>query len=140
MSEVQRKLASVGVYAGLHGLEGLFEASAFWDEQAYGTRLYFGPGGGQYLHRSVLGAAIALLKEPHLEPINQELFAALKELVECKNMKDRLGAYEAGSTQELSAMLDDYNLRKPRAWDAARALVAKAAASPPAHPVGEVQS
>lgn len=34
MSEVERKLAAAGVFAGLSGLEGLANASEFWDDGA----------------------------------------------------------------------------------------------------------
>lgn len=62
--ELERKLAQAGVFAGHRGLRGLLEAHDFWEQQAYGTRLYYGPGGGQYLHRSILAAAVAILDEP----------------------------------------------------------------------------
>lgn len=63
-------LARQGVYAGMGGLRGLAEASEFWESQMYGTRLYYGPGGGQYLHRSVLKAAVDALdgKPPYKTP------------------------------------------------------------------------
>lgn len=65
MSEqITNKLAEAGVFKGFNGLEGLANAKEFWDEQPYGTRLYYGPGITDYLHRGVLEAAIRLLKEP----------------------------------------------------------------------------
>ena len=60
---VARVLSRKGVFAGQRGLEGLAAADAFWEEQPYGTRLYFGPGTTDYLHRSVLQTAIEVLRE-----------------------------------------------------------------------------
>lgn len=57
----ERELEKAGVFKGVDGLRGLAECQEFWDQQPYGTRLYYGPGGGQYLHRSVLRAAIEAL-------------------------------------------------------------------------------
>jgi hypothetical protein len=68
VSEVERKLVNAGVFAGMRGLEGLLNASDFWEQQPYGTRLYYGPGGLDYLHRGVLEAAIKILSEPPVEP------------------------------------------------------------------------
>lgn len=71
--EVTRALVAQGVFKGFDGLEGLAECQEFWDDQPYGTRLYYGPGGGQYLHRSVLLAAIAALKaNTHPTPASRE--------------------------------------------------------------------
>ena len=50
-----------GVFKGAHGLEGLVNAKDFWDQQPYGTRLYYGDGIADYLHRDVLRAAIRAL-------------------------------------------------------------------------------
>lgn len=63
-SEVERKLAQTGVFKGMHGLEGLLNATEFWDRQPYGTRLYYGDGATEYLHRHVLEAAIKILSQP----------------------------------------------------------------------------
>jgi len=49
------------------------------------------------------------------------LYAALRLLVECKEVKDRLDGWEAGSTQEMAAMDEWYTENKPRAWKMARA-------------------
>lgn len=54
-------LASEGVFAGHHGLRGLLTAADFWQRQEYGTRLYYGDGGLDYLHRDVLSAAVKAL-------------------------------------------------------------------------------
>lgn len=54
-------LAGRGVFKGAHGLAGLLDAQEFWGEQPYGTRLYYGPGALDYLHRDVLRAAVAAL-------------------------------------------------------------------------------
>lgn len=54
-------LADEGVFAGHHGLRGLAECNYFWEQQPYGTRLYYGGGGADYLHRSILQSAISAL-------------------------------------------------------------------------------
>lgn len=55
-------LARQGVFKGFNSLEGLADADDFWKNQPYGTRLEYGPGIADYLHRSVLRAAIRALK------------------------------------------------------------------------------
>lgn len=65
--ELHRKLAKAGVFKGFEGLEGLANSESFWDEQSYGTRLYYGPGITDYLHRGVLRAAIEILKKPAVQ-------------------------------------------------------------------------
>jgi hypothetical protein len=62
--ELIEKLRREGVFKGFAGLEGLAEADAFWEQQTYGTRLYYGDGIADYLHRSVLKAAICALNRP----------------------------------------------------------------------------
>lgn len=57
----EQKLADAGVFAGVDGLRGLLESDAFWSVQPYGTRLYYGEGITEYLHRDVLRAAVELL-------------------------------------------------------------------------------
>lgn len=37
-------LTAHGVFKGARGLEGLLNADAFWQQQPYGTRLYYGDG------------------------------------------------------------------------------------------------
>lgn len=59
---LQKKLVDQGVFKGLEGLEGLAYKKEFWDSQPYGARLYYGDGINEYLHRSVLLAAIKALK------------------------------------------------------------------------------
>ncbi len=59
----EQQLAKQGVFKGHEGLRGLAEADEFWSEQPYGTRLYYGPGGFDYLHRSVLTAVVKALDE-----------------------------------------------------------------------------
>lgn len=54
-------LTAQGVFKGAHGLEGLANASDFWERQPYGTRLYYGDGIMDYLHIGVLNAAIKAL-------------------------------------------------------------------------------
>ncbi len=62
MSEkVETALSKQGVFKGAWGLEGLAECQEFWDAQPYGTRLYYGTGIAEYLHRDVLRAAIRAL-------------------------------------------------------------------------------
>jgi hypothetical protein len=51
-----------GVFKGAHGLEGLANAVEFWEQQPYGTRLYYGDGIADYLHRDVLRAAVDVLR------------------------------------------------------------------------------
>jgi hypothetical protein len=53
----------------------------------------------------------------------EHLLGIVRELVECKDLKDRLDGWEAGSTQEMAAMAEEYDRRKPKAWGAARRLV-----------------
>ena len=57
------KLQESGVFKGMHGLRGLLNAQEFWDKQDYGTRLYYGPGIADYLHRDVLAAAVRVLDQ-----------------------------------------------------------------------------
>ena len=77
-----------GVFKGADGLIGLLNADEFWDKQPYGTRLYFGDGPSDYLHRDVLRATVAALRsevheekwisvkdESKLPPIHEEPFA-----------------------------------------------------------------
>ena len=61
--KVCRELSKQGVFAGHRGLEGLADAAEFWERQAYGTRLYYGDGGMDYLHIGVLRSAINALRE-----------------------------------------------------------------------------
>jgi hypothetical protein len=56
-------LSAAGVFKGADGLERLAEADDFWEQQPYGTRLYFGDGVSDYLHRGVLRTAIKLLEK-----------------------------------------------------------------------------
>src|SRR5690625_5245036 len=59
--DAESKLAEAGVFAGHHGLRGLADADEFWEKQPYGTRLYYGDGGMDYLHRGVLQKAVEIL-------------------------------------------------------------------------------
>lgn len=70
---IQEKLSAVGVFKGHNGLEGLADADEFWEQQMYGTRLYYGPGIADYLHRHVLQAAIKLLKQAPLPAAPSEI-------------------------------------------------------------------
>jgi hypothetical protein len=56
--------------------------------------------------------------------LNTAAMAALRELVELKDLKARLEGYEAGSTQELAELADQYARRKPLAWAFARQVLA----------------
>jgi len=68
--EAENKLAEAGVFAGHGGLRGLAECDAFWEKQPYGTRLYYGDGGYDYLHRGVLRTALKILDTPNMELSN----------------------------------------------------------------------
>lgn len=57
----EQRLAEAGVFKGHHGLRGLADAGSFWERQPYSTRLYYGDGITEYLHRGVLRAAVELL-------------------------------------------------------------------------------
>jgi hypothetical protein len=59
---VEELLTNNGVFKGAHGIEGLLSADAFWEQQPYGTRLYYGDGNADYLHRDVLRSAATLLQ------------------------------------------------------------------------------
>lgn len=75
-------LSSRGVFKGAQGLEGLLKADEFWQEQECGTRLYYGSGVGQYLHRDVLLAAVEALeaKAADERAIAQKVYEALHGL------------------------------------------------------------
>lgn len=60
---VAQVLREQGVFKGEHGLTGLADAGAFWEGMPYETRLEYGPGISEYLHRSVLRAAIKAIAE-----------------------------------------------------------------------------
>lgn len=59
---------------------------------------------------------------------NFDALAALRELVELKDLKNDIDAWSAGSTNELAEMSADYQRRKPQAWERARAVLAAPAA------------
>lgn len=86
-------LVSQGVFKGAHGLEGLAQASEFWEQQPYGTRLYYGAGIADYLHRGVLETAVRALTEiPGLR-------AEADKVDVLRRNRDRL-AIENGSLRE----------------------------------------
>ena len=58
-------LSAAGAFKGHHGIVGLLNANEFWEKQPYGTRLYYGDGIDDYLHRDVLRAAVRLLAAWH---------------------------------------------------------------------------
>lgn len=96
MSEVERKLSAAGVYKGASGLEGLLNAQDFWDQKSYGTRLYYGPGATDYLHRGVLSAAVQILSKP-VDPLTStapDLLALARqyasECAECGGTGERI--------------------------------------------------
>jgi hypothetical protein len=60
-ASAEQALTNRGVFKGAHGLRGLLDAREFWDKQPYGTRLYYGDGGADYLHIGVLRAAVEAL-------------------------------------------------------------------------------
>lgn len=97
MSEMPRSaehlLADEGVFKGHEGLRRLEAASEFWERQPYGTRLYFGGGGLDYLHRSVLRAAISALDKAatlktELVKLRQHAEAMADELREPMALRD----------------------------------------------------
>lgn len=55
-------LTKSGVFKGHEGLSGLLCSESFWENQPYGTRLYYGDGVADYLHRDVLRAAVQILE------------------------------------------------------------------------------
>ena len=61
MGQAENKLTEAGIFKGAEGLRGLAENNAFWDLQEYGTRLYYGTGSTEYLHRDVLRTALKIL-------------------------------------------------------------------------------
>ena len=60
-------LTKAGVFNGAHGLDGLLNAQGFWEQQPYGTRLYYGDGTADYLHRDVLREAVRALTDNGIE-------------------------------------------------------------------------
>ena len=48
-------------FKGHEGLRGLANAASFWVDHPHGTRLYYGDGGMDYLHRDVLMSAVRVL-------------------------------------------------------------------------------
>lgn len=59
--KAEHLLAASGVFKGHEGLRGLANAASFWVDHPYGTRLYYGDGGMDYLHRDVLMSAVRVL-------------------------------------------------------------------------------
>lgn len=108
----------VGVFCGAEGLRGLAEADSFWEEQEYGTRLYYGDGGCGYLHRGVLQAAVRALdavgkedeaaaaraQEWHQTIISRgaELIRVRGELRDAEKERDRLEKVVARYTAPLT--------------------------------------
>ena len=70
-TNAEQKLAALGVFKGAAGLRGLANAQSFWDEQPYGTRLYYGDGIADYLHRGALLTAVRALDESRLAVASQ---------------------------------------------------------------------
>lgn len=64
---------------------------------------------------------------PELEDEVEALTNALKELVECKDLKDKIDADDGLTPSRLAVLRLEYNDRKPLAWAAARKLVARCA-------------
>lgn len=56
----ETELQRVGLFAGIDGLRRFAECNEFWENQMYGTRLYF-EDSACYLHRSAVQAAIEAL-------------------------------------------------------------------------------
>jgi hypothetical protein len=59
--QVDKSLDKQDVIKGYHGLKELLDVDDFWHKQLYGTRLYYGNGVADYLHRDVLRAAVHAL-------------------------------------------------------------------------------
>lgn len=93
-SNLEQRLSAVGVFKGFHGLEGLANATKFWEQQPYGTRLYYGEGITEYLHIGVLNAAIRALKSTS----NKE---------EAESRSDELANLSTGERQPLRERLLD---------------------------------
>lgn len=106
----EQKLASSGVFAGVDGLRGLLESDAFWSVQPYGTRLHFGEGITEYLHRDVLRAAVELLdnNQQTQAPVVDERTAFEVELL-CHFSPERgpemLLMDDGGNYEEFATML-----------------------------------
>ena len=92
---IREKLEKEGVFKGFEGLEGLINADEFWEKQPYGTRLYYGNGVNEYLHRNVLDATVRILKE---EVIRQILDGAVENMArrafkyiidDCKDLDEK---------------------------------------------------
>lgn len=60
---VERAIEAKGVFKGATGLHGLLQAEGFWQQQPYSSRLYYGNGITDYLHRDVLAAAVRIVAE-----------------------------------------------------------------------------
>lgn len=93
------KLTNAGVFKGAEGLRGLAENDEFWSEQPYGTRLYYGDGNNDYLHRGILRAAIqALALEANdIKPIPDEEWLRDGSLLYI--LKNGANHYEVNVTQ-----------------------------------------
>lgn len=65
-STAEAKLVADGVFKGEKGLRGLLDSESFWEQQPYGTRIYYGEGVADYLHRDILRVAVRLLDEKPL--------------------------------------------------------------------------
>jgi hypothetical protein len=68
VTPAQETLSANGVFRGHSGLEGLVNADTFWEKQPYGTRLYYGDGAMDYLHRDVLRSTIKLIERNCVSP------------------------------------------------------------------------
>jgi hypothetical protein len=88
---VEVALAEAGAFKGFHGLRGLANASGFWADRMYGTRLYYGPGGLDYLHRGVLKAAIKWIEDAavRLQMLERSLADAVRERDEAKRRMEQ---------------------------------------------------
>ncbi len=118
VSEAQKKLAKAGVFKGHHGLEGLADAQEFWDEQPYGTRLYYGSGIADYLHRDVLQSAIKILNGScdTETKLNAICVAGVSAEAECLSLKQQLTALQA-ENDDLESYLDEVMTERDKAQD-----------------------
>lgn len=83
------KLTDAGAFAGQLGLRGLAECDAFWEKQLYGTRLYYGEGIMDYLHRDVLRTVLTILDKPNAKVMSHAVDMA-KEIIALKQRNREL--------------------------------------------------
>lgn len=98
---IESQLVKQGVFKGMHGLEALAKADDFWAQRPYGTRLYYGNGELEYLHRSVLESAIKAMND-----LEEKLAAEEKEN---QQLHDELEKVKADNEQHRKLNLEYEN-------------------------------